>query len=642
MPDPTGLPPSDPAPLNSRSSTPHPLPALDPTASLPAAAVPATGLPRPVSALRRVVLGLIAFASLVLIVHNYCFSVFPRIALPLAPSAMLGLPGGVAVAIDFDHSPGGTQLNPRSRVTLTENGTPLIMKLGTPVVVRLDGSGSWSHLPGKLIFSSTDNSDPRTNGRHYVAHSPPFYSRRIGYAALAVFLAAVLLLRRRVATPAVPLPPPADSTFRRHVLLASLVFLAGLYAATGTLAPYANTLIPRVDPATGYLYNIDLDVHRTVFAFVDGAPRAAWENSLLLRRVLYSVLAWPWQKNLGYEVGGAVFNLGLNLLGFFAGVAMVRRHVGRRGAIFAAWLLALYPGAAYWVGQPFSYALIFPLGLAGFWLLLELPAAGPRRTAVLSFALGLIYLGYDFPAYFLPASVLILLWGRRYGLALLSAAIQVLPLGLWLWTLKEVVHLPLENSNTVVYRELLTAFFDPSALAANLTRLAALPETAADVFFGANFLFLPLLAVVAWALDVSWRDLARHRAVPAVLACGAALFLFCNVPPPHSGPWNLSGSWIARLYQPVFPALVLGLAWWWQERRPRTPLARTARLAGVGLILGGNALICFGPVAGLPVPFAETAFYQFYNHTDLHWVYERNLRLYGRRPLGFPRPVGAR
>ncbi|MCX6955799.1 MAG: hypothetical protein NTV51_26950 [Verrucomicrobia bacterium] len=600
--------------------------------------------PLPLSAPVRALLWATVFGALVLIAHNFCLSLLPDVSIPFPPAAIRAEPNGHAFSIAFDHSPADTLLNPRSRVTLTEDGRPLIVKLRLPNSVLAEGEGSWCHVPGRIIFSVRDRTDPRTNGRSYVAHSPVLYSRNLGYAALAVLVGALYLLRRGTGHPSapasssVPLPPAAARRFRLHVTLAGLVFLAGLYCATGTLAPYANTLLSDPDPATGYLYNMDHSFHRATFAFVDGEPRAAWQDAIMLRRVLYAVLAWPWMKGLSFELGGVLFNLLANLLGFAAGVMMVRRHVGERGAIFAGWLLALYPGAAYWAGQPYAYALIFPLGIAAFWLLLELPAARLTRVAWLSLALGVIYLSYDFHAYFLPASLLLLVWHRCFSAAALSVVLQVLPLGGWLWILRNIVQLPLENSNTVAYRAHFAAFFDPASFAGNLGRLAALPETAADCFFGANFLFLPLLAAIAWALDLSWKDLTRHRAVPAVLAAGLALFLFCNVPPPHNGPWNFGGSWIARIYQPLFPALVLLLAWWWQERLPTAPFARGARLALVGLTLGGNALICFGPVAGVPLPVAETAFYRFYDHTDLHWVYERNLRLHGRRPLGFPRP----
>ncbi len=610
--------------------------------------MPAPALPAPPApALRRVfpllpaALWTVVVLAGFLLTHNFCLNLLPRVALPLDPTTIRAESGGHAFSVPFQHSPPDTSLNPRSRVTFTEDGRPLIMKLRLPAYVFGDGSGAWSHVPGRIIFSTPDHTDPRTNGRRYVAHSPLLYSRTVAYSALAAFIAALLALRRLTPSESLPALAPADASprFTLHVTAAALVFLAGLYFATGTLAPYANTLLTPPDPATGYLYNGDHAFHRTLFAFVDGEPRAAWQDSILLRRVLYAVLAWPWMHTLGFELGGIVFNLGANFLGFLAGVAMVRRHVGLRGATLGAWLFALYPGAAYWVGHPYAYALIFPLGIAAFWILLELPSARPVRLALLSLALGTIYLSYDFHVYFLPASLLLLVWQRRFAATAASAFLQILPLGTWLAAMKYVVKVPLENGNTGIYREVVVAFFTPRPPAEIMVRLTALPETAAELFLGANFLFLPLLAAFVWALDFSWRNFTRHRAVPALLAAGAALFVFCNYPPPLPTVWNLSGSWIARLYQPLFPALVFSLAWWWQERLPQAPFARGCRVALVGVTLAANTLVCFGPVTGLRVPLAETAFYRFYNHTDLHWAYERNLRIYGRRPLGFPLPA---
>ena len=584
--------------------------------------------------------------SLVLIAHNFCVSVLPQIPVPLDPATMRAVEGTRnAYTVSFSTNPGDTLLNPRSRLVLTEDGVPLILKQRLPDVVFRDGLGAWSHSPDRIFFSSSDNTDPRTNGRHYVAHAPILYSRCVGYGAIAALVSAVWCIRRLRATHvsssmvSANCATPVPKSFHIHVAAAATIFLAGLYCSTGTLAPYANTLFPRPDPATGFLYNIDHATHRTVFDFVDAAPRSTWQNSLLLRRILHAVLAWPFMKVFGFETGGVFFNLAINLAGFFAGVTMVRRHIGISGAIFAGWLLAVYPGAAYWVGQPYSYALIFPLSIVAFWILVALPTSSPIRITLLSLCLGAIYLSYDFHAYFLPASLLVLTWHRRYSAAVASGILQIIPISLWLWILQHVVRVPLENVNTEIYSRLLASFFDPTAFSTLLPRLAALPEIAADIFFGANFLFLPLLAVVAWTLDFSWKQFTRQRAVVALLASGVALFLFCHLPPPHEGPWNTSGSWIARIYQPIFPALVFSLAWWWQELRPTARAARRLRTSLVVAAFTANAAICFGPIARLPSNLAPTAYYRFYDHNELHWLHDYNLLTYGRRPLGFPEPI---
>jgi hypothetical protein len=146
------------------------------------------------------------------------------------------------------------------------------------------------------------------------------------------------------------------------------------------------------------------------------------------------------------------------------------------------------------------------------------------------------------------------------------------------------------------------------------------------------------LAVVALNAVTS-----RIRLLPAetaLLLAGLGVFLFNNLAPEYYGmAWVMRGMWIARLYQPVFPALVAFAARWWEHLpasldRPRRLLIRTALTA----TFAGNALIVFGPILNNPFKISETAFCKFYNHSEHHWVYELWLKDSGRRPLGFPRP----
>jgi hypothetical protein len=580
--------------------------------------------------------------ALFLMVHNFGLSLLPRKEIRLDPAAMRSLPGSPAFSIAFTHSSGDTRISPRSRISLTEDGVPLSQKSRLPGQARVLGGGIWSHTSDAIIFSSSDNTDPRTNGRRYVAHSPWLYSRAVGYAAMALFVGSLVWLRhvRAGTQPSVPAEGLVRG-FWPQVIVAGVLFGAGLYLNTGTLAPYANTLPPIVDTRTGYLYNIDHSFHRTLYAFVAGEPRETWEKSLLLRRMLHATLARPWMDAWGYELGGVVFNGVLNLLGFVAGVAMVVRHVGRRGAVFAAWLLALYPGAHYWVGQPYYYGVIFPLGIAAFWLLLEMGGAPARKAALYSLALGMIYLAYDFHAYFVPASLLLLAWQRRIATAALSLTLQVLPLLAWLWVLKHVVRVPLENSNSGVYTALISSFVDPKTWSEIVVRLGSLPEVATDVFFGANFIFLPLLLLAIWGLGFKVRLLVQFKAVTVLLLAALALFVFCNLPPAQDEQWNMRGSWIARIYQPIFPALVLCAAVWWQHLLPSDRVSRSMRYGLVALVLIGNAFICFGPALGNPLLISGRALYRFYDHTDMRWNYPHNLATHGRRPLGFPRPVNS-
>jgi hypothetical protein len=76
------------------------------------------------------------------------------------PAAMHGLD---AIADD-----GGIEGSARSPVMLYENGIPLGPGHNTFADVDQFGAGRFAHLRGKgFVFSSSDNSDPNTNGRSY-------------------------------------------------------------------------------------------------------------------------------------------------------------------------------------------------------------------------------------------------------------------------------------------------------------------------------------------------------------------------------------------------------------------------------------------------------------------------------------------
>lgn len=60
----------------------------------------------------------------------------------------------------------------RSRLKLTENGAPLGPGNATHAEIREEGKGAYSHWQTALYFSTSDNSDPRRNGRTYVVAIP--------------------------------------------------------------------------------------------------------------------------------------------------------------------------------------------------------------------------------------------------------------------------------------------------------------------------------------------------------------------------------------------------------------------------------------------------------------------------------------
>ncbi len=370
--------------------------------------------------------------SFLLVLQNFCIDILPDRHVRISPDAIQAYPGEKTFAYVFEYSGSEPDRWPseRSRLTLSQDGFRYTRKLRSRDEVLLVGGDRFTHEPGRIVFASTDNTDPRTNGRRYVLTEPILYSGAIGDAAALALAACVLGWWRigaggRKARPS-PLSPP--SRWRWHIAGAAALFFLGLYCNTGTLAPYACTSSPIVFPGTGYAYNGDHRHFRVLFDFVDGRDRPVWDHAVLLRRILFPVLGWPLMKVFGSEIGGTIASLALNLAAFAWGLVLLRRTVGERAAVFAAGSSPCIPGAAYWAGLPYPYALICPASLLLMIGLMRLAAgADGRRMAWLSLAMGIAYLGYDLAAFFVPATLLVLCWRRRFGAAALSAALQLAP-----------------------------------------------------------------------------------------------------------------------------------------------------------------------------------------------------------------------
>jgi hypothetical protein len=577
----------------------------------------------------------------VLIFHNFAMPLLPEVHRALVPAEIEPeSPGGASLAyvVSVAASSGDLPNDFRSRTELFEDGIQLLSKHADPAGIRSLGKGRYLDQDGRLLFSASDNSDPRKNGKDYDLYYPVAYGRTIGYAAVLVFLGAVAglhaLHRRR--PPPVPAAPRPAGRFKWHVAASALTLLIGLYCSTGTLAPYGDTGNPSYTPPHNYLFNGDHVHFQALFAFVDGQPRAVWNGAIFLRRILFPVLSYPFMKLWGFETGGTIGSIVLNVAGFVAFLLILRRQVGERGATLAAWLLALYPGATYWGGLPYVYSIIFPASLLLGAALFALQRADRlSRIVWISFLMGVAYLGYDLIIFFLPASLFVLLVGRRKpGAAAVSVLCQVAPLLGWLAVMRYGLNQSLENSNSTSYHMVLDAYQHFFTQAHWRQATEAVPDIALSVFFGANFLFLPALFLGLLPINAVTSRIRLHPAEAALFASALLIFLFNNLAPPYVGPWQMRGIWISRLYQPVFPAFIYFAARWFQALPPLRRPAWIGIGAALLVISIGNFLIVFGPILDNPLHVSEEAFYHFYDHAG-HSTYETLLTRFGRRPLGF-------
>jgi hypothetical protein len=429
-------------------------------------------------------------------------------------------------------------------------------------------------------------------------------------------------------------------TVRRRDLLAlagaCLLLALGIWANTGTLAPYGATLEkPLLWEPCDYALNIDHYHFKATFLMLDGAPRAQWEFSVVLRRVLYPLLAYPAMKLLGYGAGGLVTNVLLAVIALAIFWPALRRRLGAEPPRALLLLLATYPGWMYWAGLPYCYAIIVPASLLAMTLLWRVEALATWREALVAgLALGVLFTGYDLLPFFGAAAILLLLWRRLWGACAVLAVAQVVPTAVTLALLWSIYQVPFRNSNTEAYFAVLKSYVPPIDLAGWWRLMHQFPAAVVTNALFSNFLILPLLFLLA--LLLARRLPAGSRPLRPAEAClltaAVLLFLFNNLAPPYAG-WPLRGSWVARLYQPVGAAMLSTLALFYSRASLLpTPLRRGA-WAALGLAVALQAWVVFAPVLGAP-RLSGYLYYRFYQHAARPF-YADNLARYGARPVGF-------
>jgi len=418
--------------------------------------------------------------------------------------------------------------------------------------------------------------------------------------------------------------------FRAHLIGASALLLLAIWLSSGTMAPYASTwAFPIVSKPCGYLYNLDHPQHLAVFQMLDGQPREVWQGSFVLRRLLFPAIAYPAMKALGYEVGGFVVSLLAHVGALLAVALFVRKRYGDGAAIAASWMLATYPGITYWAALPYANAAIVPASCALFILLTLLDErARLRSVAWIAGAMGVLFTAYDLLPFFGVAAVIVLARRRRWrALPVAALAMAVAPMLSWL-VVTRVFHVPWSNRNTELYGIVARAYLAPPGLGVWLRSIADFPVVLALNYLFSNMLFLPALFVI----HVTIARLRLTLVEGAVAVAVALVFLFNNLAPPYSDPYQMRGDYVPRLYQPVFVVFIVyvarvmgGLA---ALERAKAAIAATV----FALAMLGNLTITFGPIAR--VPWAGNIYQRFYFHAFLESM-DTNLARYGRRPLGF-------
>lgn len=406
--------------------------------------------------------------------------------------------------------------------------------------------------------------------------------------------------------------------FSVHAVAACVVLALAIWLSSGTLTPYGATAGSYPLEPCHYLVNVDNVHHVAPFYMLMGAPPRYWMPSNVLRRILYPLIAYPFVRALGILAGGAVCNFLITAAAMLVFARFVRARFGNGPAIATLWLLATYPGITYWAGLPYSYAAIVPACLIGAMQLYRLDAAERVRDVVVpALVIGVLLLAYDLFPFFVPALVLVLLARRKPLFATVAVPIAIIPMVIsgWLLSLHGV---PALNPNTATYFNIIRAYLHPQSISAWGADLLRLPLVLVANYFDSNFLVLPLLALVAL---VACRT-CIGRVEGAILLAVLAVFLFNNAAPPYYG-WQLRGVWIARLYQPMFVALLLIVV--------RALAAKPSLHPAITFAVLANVLIILGPLTANPA--ALYIDWRFYQHAPSGY-FAKLLDVYGRRPLG--------
>lgn len=424
--------------------------------------------------------------------------------------------------------------------------------------------------------------------------------------------------------------------------VASLAMCLGMWLSSGTLSIYgAGSPGGHLSGPCGYVINVDHQHFEATYWLLDGDPPSKWGFSLVLRRILYPLLAYPFMALRGFLEGGFLANVLLHLLALYSWGLYLARQVGRRGAWWGVWLLALYPGISYWAGSPYSYAIIVPASLWGFMLLRGLHRAASARAALLaSLGLGVLALGYDLLPFFAPAGLGLLLWRRRLAWLAVSLAALLAPT-LALLLLLDALGVPAGSQNAAQPLAILMSYLHVRDWAAWGRLLLQVPEALANNFLASNFYVLPLLFLALWLPNLRRGGLKLEPPETALLLALLAVFLFNNLAPPH-GFKTFRGVFVARFYQPALPVLLFYAARA-LEAGPRGPAWWPRLASGLCLLaLLANAAVIAGPVTGWPL--ASEVYWRFYRHSSDSQTLTHFLDRHGRRPLGLcsPVPRGAR
>jgi hypothetical protein len=266
----------------------------------------------------------------------------------------------------------------QSNLVITEDGKPLGPPHSYHHEIKESGGGRYSHwwppMESVVIFSTSDNSDPRTNGRKYEISARPVPSSL--FSGCLLLLPIFLLALQRLVTPKLDL----TIGFSIGVAVSALIVWVRFFFDQVILAPDSTTYIK-----WSYLVPLGYPL------FLSGVP------------AVFGTLGWAGIIQIALLIFTCVFLA-------FSVKSIVRGH----GIELAVLLLLLCYIQMFWfAGWILSEAVFIPLVLLNLAAAFSLISQQKRRYALILAVTAALILFVRPAGYYIPIGIVFLLIAQR-------------------------------------------------------------------------------------------------------------------------------------------------------------------------------------------------------------------------------------
>jgi hypothetical protein len=299
----------------------------------------------------------------------------------------------------------------RSTLFLTEDGRPIGEPHTGHASIAEDGRGRFSHWQGAVLFSTPDNSDPRTNGRRYAAGAKASVKPIVLWPALALVVLA--LARGLAVAPAWRASLARVGAFAsRHVGLAAVAIVSLAIALAGEALWRASAF------------------HPILYTDSPSYLNAPWMRGYFYYGLLNAGAGLGLTAPFLVVMHFAAFSLGVSAIGWAVARASGSRLVGALCAtalITNVQILGFMPGL---LSEPLFTAFVLVHLAFG---IEALRSGRPRDLAIAAAAAGLAILVRPAGIGLLVGVVALVLvirpWSTRRALAALTGAAAAMAIG---------------------------------------------------------------------------------------------------------------------------------------------------------------------------------------------------------------------